>query len=60
MRDRTPGKTGGVFAGIRGGFFRAENEADGRGSFAAVEGSMSDRLLGRDRGMNSRETGGVL
>ena len=29
------------------GFFRAENDADGRGSFAAVERSMSDRLLGQ-------------
>jgi hypothetical protein len=26
----------------------AENDADGRGSFAAVERAMSDRLLGRD------------
>ena len=26
--------------------FLAENDADGRGSFAAVERSMSDRLLG--------------
>ena len=26
-------------------FTEAENEADGRGSFAAVERSMSDRLL---------------
>jgi hypothetical protein len=26
-------------------FFGAENDADGRGSFAAVERSMSDRLL---------------
>jgi len=46
MRGRRPGKTGGVFAGIHRGFFRAENDADGRGSFAAVEQSMSDRLLG--------------
>ena len=45
MRGRRLGKTGGVFAGIHGGFFRAENDADGRGSFAAVERSMSDRLL---------------
>ena len=28
--------------------FRAENDADGRGSFAAVERSMSDRLLTRN------------
>jgi len=34
MRDPRPGKTGGVFAGIHWGFFRAENDADGRGSFA--------------------------
>jgi hypothetical protein len=45
MRGRRPGKTGGVFAGIHGGFFRAEHDADGRRSFAAVERSMSDRLL---------------
>jgi len=36
MRGRRPGKTGGVFAGIHGGFFRAEHDADGRGSLAAV------------------------
>jgi hypothetical protein len=45
MRGRRPGKTGGVFAGIHRGFFRAENDADGRESFAAVERPMSDRLL---------------
>ena len=45
MRGRRPGKTGGVFAAIHRGFFRAEHDADGRGSFAAVERSMSDRLL---------------
>jgi hypothetical protein len=45
MRGRRPGITGGVFAGIHGEFFRAENDADGRRSFAAVERSMSDRLL---------------
>ena len=28
-------------------FFLAEHDADGRGSFAAVERSMSDRLLAR-------------
>jgi hypothetical protein len=44
MQGRRPGKTGGVFAGIHRGFFRAENEADGCGSFATVERSMSDRL----------------
>jgi hypothetical protein len=46
MRGRRPGKTGGVFALIHRGFFRAEHEANGRGSFAAVERSLSDRLLG--------------
>ncbi len=46
MRGLRPGKTGGVFAGIHGGFFRGENDADGRGSFAVVERSMSDRLQG--------------
>jgi hypothetical protein len=45
MRGHRPGKTGGVFAGIHRGFFRGENDADGRRSFAAVERSMSDRLL---------------
>jgi hypothetical protein len=45
MRVRKPGKTGGVFAAIHRGFFRAEPDADGRGSFAAVERAMSDRLL---------------
>jgi hypothetical protein len=46
MRGRRPGKTGGVFVGIHGGFFRAQSAADGRGSFVGVERSMSDRLLG--------------
>jgi len=38
MRGRRPGKTGGVFAGIRihWEFFLAEHEADGCGSFVAV------------------------
>ena len=45
MRGRRPGKTGGVFVGMHGGFFRAGNDEDDRGSFAAVERSMSDRLL---------------
>jgi hypothetical protein len=49
MRGRRPGKTGGVFAGIHRGFFRTENDADGRGSFAAVQRSMSNRLLGGNR-----------
>jgi hypothetical protein len=47
MQGRRPGKTGGVFAGIHRGFFRAENDADVRGSFAPVERSRSDRLLDR-------------
>jgi hypothetical protein len=46
MRGRRPGKTGGVFAVIHRGFFRAEHDANGRGSFAAVERSLPDRLLG--------------
>ena len=45
---RRPGKTGGVFTGIGCGFFRTENDADDCGSFAAVERSMSDRLLDSD------------
>jgi hypothetical protein len=45
MRGRRPEKTGGVFAGIHSGFFRAENDADGRRSFAAVVRPMPDRLL---------------
>ena len=49
MQGRKPGKTGGVFAGLHLGFFRAENDADGRGSFAAVERSLSDRLLRKQR-----------
>jgi len=36
MRDRRRKKTGGVFVGIPWGFFRAENDADGCRSFAAV------------------------
>jgi len=50
MRGRRPGKTGGVFAGIHRGFFRAEHDTDGRGSFAAEERSMSDRFLGEGYG----------
>ena len=45
MRGRKPGKTGGVFVVVHRGFFRAEHDADGRGSFAAVERSISDRLI---------------
>ena len=48
MRGRRPGKTGGVLAGIHGGFFLAEHDADGCASCAAVERSMSDRLLGAE------------
>jgi len=36
MQGRRLGKTAGVFAAIHWGFFWAENDADGRGSFAAV------------------------
>jgi hypothetical protein len=43
MRGRRLEKTGGVFAGIRRGFFRAENDADACRSFAAVEWHDSDR-----------------
>jgi hypothetical protein len=46
MLGRRLEKTGGVFTGIRGGFFRAENAADGLGSFAAAEERFSGRLLG--------------
>jgi hypothetical protein len=53
MRGRRLGKTGGVFAGIHGGFFRAENDADGCRSFVAVERSLSDRFLGPDPCLSS-------
>ena len=46
MRGRRFEQTGGVFAGIRGGFFRVENDSDASRSFAAVERRYSDRLLG--------------
>jgi hypothetical protein len=45
MSGARPEKIGGVFVGIDPGFFLAENDADGRRSFAAVERSMPDRLL---------------
>ena len=45
MQGRRPGKTGGVFVEYIEDFFRAEHDADGHGSFATVERSMSDRLL---------------
>jgi hypothetical protein len=32
---------------FHGSWKRAEHDADGRGSFAAIEWSMSDRLLAR-------------
>ena len=38
-------KTGVVFAGIRGGFFRTENDADAGRSFAAGGWQCLDRLL---------------
>ena len=44
MQGRRLRKTGSVFAGRE--VFVAENEADAGTSFAAVERSMSDRLLG--------------
>ena len=47
MRGRRLEKTRGVFGRIHRGLFRAENDAESRRSFAAVEGSMSDRLLGK-------------
>jgi len=53
MQGRRPGKTGGIFAGIRLGFFRPANDAHGRRSFAAVERSISDRLLGKEIGRMS-------
>ena len=46
MRGRRPGKTGGVCAEIERGFCQAENDADGRASFAAGERSISNRLRG--------------
>ena len=45
MQDHRLEKTGGVFAGIRRGFFRDENDADAGRSFAAAEWHYSDRLL---------------
>src|SRR5687768_11378236 len=47
MGGRRLEKPGGVFAGIRWGFFRADNDEDTCRSFAAVEWHDSDRLLGR-------------
>lgn len=45
MRGGGRGKTGGVLSGIHELFVWTETDADRRGSFAAVEGSVSDRLL---------------
>jgi hypothetical protein len=43
--SRRPGKPEVYSLEYIRGFFLAENDADGRGSFAAVERSLSDRLL---------------
>jgi|CXWK01.1.fsa_nt_gi hypothetical protein len=53
MRDRRHEKSGGVFAGIRRGLFRAKNDADTGSSFAAAEWYYSDRLL---RWIQQRQT----
>ena len=45
IRGRRLEQTGGVFAGIRGGLFQAEHDADASRSFAAVEWYDSDRFL---------------
>jgi hypothetical protein len=45
MGGRRLEKPGGVFAGIRWGFFQAENDADVCRSFAAVEWHYSERHL---------------
>ncbi len=39
---------------VHGSWERAENDADGRGSFAAVKRSMSDRLLGTMSSMSDQ------
>jgi large conductance mechanosensitive channel len=46
MRSRRPGKTGGTSAILRNRLFRSKHDADGGGSLAAVERSISDTLLG--------------
>jgi hypothetical protein len=56
---------GGVFAEIRRGVFRAENDADACRSFAAVEWHYSERLLGSEiytegRALVARLLGSVL
>lgn len=48
MRGHRLEKPGGVFAEIRRGVFRAENDADACRSFAAVEWHYSERLLGSE------------
>jgi hypothetical protein len=58
-------KPGGVFAEIRRGVFRAENDADVCRSFAAVEWHYSERLLGSEiytegRALVARLLGSVL
>ena len=58
-------KPGGVFAEIRRGVFRAENDADACRSFAAVEWHYSERLLGSEiytegRALVARLLGSVL
>jgi hypothetical protein len=46
MQGRRSETTGGVFAAIRRGLFRVENDADGHGAFTAAEWWLSDRLEG--------------
>jgi len=45
MRGRRPGVD--PHFTLHGSWKRAEHDADGRGSFVAVERSLSDRLLGQ-------------
>ena len=52
MRGRRPGKNRRRIRWNTLRIFRVENDADGHGSFAAVERSMSDRLLGRENVAN--------
>jgi hypothetical protein len=49
MQGRRLAKTEGVFAGIRGGLFRTENDGDACRSCAAGEWHDSDRLLLTER-----------
>ena len=55
LRGRRPQKTGGVFAGIRRGFFGTENNVNAWPSFATVEWSMWDRLLRRGCRIDEKE-----